>query len=179
MATWEELRQECLNCRKCGLCQTRTNVVFGVGKEDAEVMFIGEGPGQQEDLKGEPFVGRSGQLLDKLMATVDLFRDRNIYIANTVAPPAAEPRSPPEEQEACSAWLDSQIALMRPKIIVCVGRISAQRYISKDFRVTKSTDFSMTAAVYSIWALSIRRRCSAIPTRSPRRSRILSPCATR
>ena len=68
MSTWEELRQECLNCRKCGLCQTRTNVVFGVGKEDAEVMFIGEGPGQQEDLKGEPFVGRSGQLLDKLMA---------------------------------------------------------------------------------------------------------------
>ena len=85
MATWEELRQECLNCRKCGLCQTRTNVVFGVGKEDAEVMFIGEGPGQQEDLKGEPFVGRSGQLLDKLMATVDLFRDKNIYIANTVS----------------------------------------------------------------------------------------------
>ncbi|MEE0063607.1 MAG: uracil-DNA glycosylase family protein, partial [Acutalibacteraceae bacterium] len=74
MSTWEELRQECLNCHKCGLCQTRTNVVFGVGKEDAEVMFIGEGPGQQEDLKGEPFVGRSGQLLDKLMATVDLFR---------------------------------------------------------------------------------------------------------
>ena len=61
MSTWEELRQECLNCRKCGLCRTRTNVVFGVGKEDAEVMFIGEGPGQQEDLKGEPFVGRSGQ----------------------------------------------------------------------------------------------------------------------
>ena len=84
MSTWEELRQECLNCRKCSLCQTRTNVVFGVGKEDAEVMFIGEGPGQQEDLKGEPFVGRSGQLLDKLMATVDLFRDKNIYIANTV-----------------------------------------------------------------------------------------------
>ena len=121
MSTWEELRQECLNCRKCGLCQTRTNVVFGVGKEDAEVMFIGEGPGQQEDLKGEPFVGRSGQLLDKLMATVDLFRDKNIYIANTVK------CRPPQ----------SQIALMHPKIIVCVGRISAQRYISKDFRVTK------------------------------------------
>lgn len=138
MATWEELRQECLNCRKCGLCQTRTNVVFGVGKEDAEVMFIGEGPGQQEDLKGEPFVGRSGQLLDKLMATVDLFRDRNIYIANTVKCRPPQNRDPlPEEQEACSAWLDSQIALMRPKIIVCVGRISAQRYISKDFRVTK------------------------------------------
>ncbi len=138
MSTWEELRQECLNCRKCSLCQTRTNVVFGVGKEDAEIMFIGEGPGQQEDLKGEPFVGRSGQLLDKLMATVDLFRDKNIYIANTVKCRPPQNRDPlPEEQEACSAWLDSQIALMRPKIIVCVGRISAQRYISKDFRVTK------------------------------------------
>ena len=133
MSTWEELRRECLNCRKCGLCRTRTNVVFGVGKEDAEVMFIGEGPGQQEDLKGEPFVGRSGQLLDKLMATVDLFRDRNIYIANTVKCRPPQNRDPlPEEQEACAAWLDSQIALMRPKIIVCVGRISAQRYISKD-----------------------------------------------
>ena len=138
MSTWEELRQECLNCRKCGLCQTRTNVVFGVGKEDAEVMFIGEGPGQQEDLKGEPFVGRSGQLLDKLMATVDLFRDKNIYIANTVKCRPPQNRDPlPEEQEACSAWLDRQISLMHPKIIVCVGRISAQRYISKDFRVTK------------------------------------------
>ena len=94
--------------------------------------------GQQEDLKGEPFVGRSGQLLDKLMATVDLFRDKNIYIANTVKCRPPQNRDPlPEEQEACSAWLDSQIALMRPKIIVCVGRISAQRYISKDFRVTK------------------------------------------
>lgn len=138
MSTWEELRQECLNCRKCGLCRTRTNVVFGVGKEDAEVMFIGEGPGQQEDLKGEPFVGRSGQLLDKLMATIDLFRDRNIYIANIVKCRPPQNRDPlPEEQEACAAWLDSQIALMHPKIIVCVGRISAQRYISKDFRVTK------------------------------------------
>ena len=181
MATWEELRQECLNCRKCGLCQTRTNVVFGVGKEDAEVMFIGEGPGQQEDLKGEPFVGRSGQLLDKLMATVDLFRDKNIYIANTVKCRPPQNRDPlPEEQEECSAWLDSQIALMRPKIIVCVGRISAQRDISrKTFALQKNTGFSMTAAVYSIWAPSIRRRCSAIPIRSPRHSRILSPCATR
>ena len=91
MSTWEELRQECLNCRKCGLCRTRTNVVFGVGKEDAEVMFIGEGPGQQEDLKGEPFVGRSGQLLDKLMATVDLFREY-LYRKHRQVPPAAEPR---------------------------------------------------------------------------------------
>lgn len=180
MSTWEELRQECLNCRKCGLCQTRTNVVFGVGKEDAEVMFIGEGPGQQEDLKGEPFVGRSGQLLDKLMATVDLFRDKNIYIANTVKCRPPQNRDPlPEEQEACSAWLDSQIALMRPKIIVCVAGYPPRDISRRTFASQKNTDFSMTATVYSIWVLSIRQRCSAIPTRSPRRSRILLPCATR
>ena len=138
MSTWEELRRECLNCRKCGLCRTRTNVVFGVGKEDAEVMFIGEGPGQQEDLKGEPFVGRSGQLLDKLMATVDLFRDRNIYIANTVKCRPPQNRDPqPAESEACMPWLREQFRLLKPKIVVCLGRIAAQRMIRKDFSVTK------------------------------------------
>ena len=138
MSTWEELRQECLNCRKCGLCQTRTNVVFGVGKEDAEVMFIGEGPGQQEDLKGEPFVGRSGQLLDKLMATVDLFRDRNIYIANTVKCRPPQNRDPLSvEQDACIGYLREQVTLLRPKLIVCLGRIAAMRLIREDFKITR------------------------------------------
>ena len=138
MSTWEELRQECLNCRKCGLCQTRTNVVFGVGKEDAEVMFIGEGPGQQEDLKGEPFVGRSGQLLDKLMATVDLFRDKNIYIANTVKCRPPQNRDPLNtEKDACHGYLVRQLQLMQPKIIVCLGRISAMEIIKPDFKITQ------------------------------------------
>ena len=138
MSTWEELRQECLNCRKCGLCQTRTNVVFGVGKEDAEVMFIGEGPGQQEDLKGEPFVGRSGQLLDKLMATVDLFRDRNIYIANTVKCRPPQNRDPEQEEiAACMGYLRNQVALLKPKIIVCLGRIAAMKLIKEDFKITR------------------------------------------
>lgn len=138
MATWEELRQECLNCRKCGLCQTRTNVVFGVGKEDAEVMFIGEGPGQQEDLKGEPFVGRSGQLLDKLMATVGLFRDKNIYIANTVKCRPPQNRDPlGVEQDACIGYLREQVTLLRPKLIVCLGRIAAMRLIREDFKITR------------------------------------------
>ena len=138
MSTWEELRRECLNCRKCGLCRTRTNVVFGVGKEDAEVMFIGEGPGQQEDLKGEPFVGRSGQLLDKLMATVDLFRDRNIYIANTVKCRPPQNRDPlGVEQDACIGYLRNQVALVKPKIIVCLGRIAAKRLIDADYRITR------------------------------------------
>ena len=82
--TWETLKTECLACRNCELCETRHNVVFGVGKTDAKVMFIGEGPGENEDLQGEPFVGRGGQLLDKYLAHIDLSRDENIYIANIV-----------------------------------------------------------------------------------------------
>ena len=137
MREWEELKKECLHCRACSLAETRTNVVFGVGAPDAEVLFIGEAPGANEDLQGEPFVGRAGKLLDDMLAMIGLDRSR-IYITNSVKCRPPQNRDPlPEEQEACSAWLDSQIALMRPKIIVCVGRISAQRYISKDFRVTK------------------------------------------
>lgn len=82
--TWEELEASCKVCRKCGLCETRTNVVFGVGNQHADVLFIGEGPGENEDLQGEPFVGRAGQLLDKMLAAVDLDRKTNIYIANIV-----------------------------------------------------------------------------------------------
>lgn len=135
---WESLKRECVNCRKCGLCETRTNVVFGVGPEKAKVLFIGEGPGENEDLQGEPFVGRGGQLLDKLLAAVDLDRRTNIYIANTVKCRPPKNRDPkPEEQEACSEWLRNQVKLLSPKIIVCLGRISAMRYIKEDFKVTK------------------------------------------
>ena len=80
--TWEELKSACLGCEKCELCRTRTNVVVGVGNPEAEVMFIGEGPGENEDLQGEPFVGRGGKLLDKMLTAVDLDRKKNIYIAN-------------------------------------------------------------------------------------------------
>ena len=135
---WDTLKAECLACRRCELCTDRTHVVFGQGVQTAEVLFVGEGPGQSEDEQGLPFVGRSGQLLDKYLFAIDLDRSKNCYIANIVKCRPPQNRDPlPEEQEACAAWLDSQIALMRPKIIVCVGRISAQRYISKDFRVTK------------------------------------------
>lgn len=134
----QALQQECLACRRCGLCETRHSVVFGQGAAHAEVMLVGEGPGANEDEQGLPFVGKSGQLLDHYLEAVDLSRDKNVYIANIVKCRPPQNRDPlPEEQEACAAWLDSQIALMHPKIIVCVGRISAQKYISKDFRVTK------------------------------------------
>jgi len=134
---WEELKQECLSCRRCGLCETRTNVVFGVGNPEAEVMFIGEGPGEQEDLQGEPFVGPAGKLLDDMLEMIGLDRTK-IYIANTVKCRPPMNRDPaPEEMTACRHWLDEQIALVRPKIIVCLGRIAAGELIRKDFRITR------------------------------------------
>lgn len=135
---WEQLKNDCMSCRKCGLCETRTNLVFGVGNENAEVLFVGEGPGENEDLQGEPFVGRGGKLLDKMLDAVDLDRRKNIYIANIVKCRPPKNRDPqPEEQDCCIEWLREQTRLLRPKIIVCLGRISAQKLISKDFLVTK------------------------------------------
>ena len=134
----DELRAQCLNCKKCGLCETRNNVVFGMGNPNAKVLFIGEGPGENEDLQGKPFVGRGGMLLDKMLSVVDLSREKNIYIANMVKCRPPKNRDPlPEEQDKCIEWLREQTRLIRPKIIVCLGRISAQRLISKDFKVTQ------------------------------------------
>lgn len=137
MDNWETLKYECLNCRRCGLCETRHHVVFGVGPQDAEVLFIGEGPGEQEDLKGEPFVGRGGKLLDDMLELIDLDRTK-IYIGNMVKCRPPKNRDPLEtEQMACAEWLQRQIALLQPKIIVCLGRISAMKFIKPDFRITK------------------------------------------
>ncbi len=136
--SFEELKKDCLKCNKCPLAATRTNVVFGVGPEDAEVLFIGEGPGENEDLTGQPFVGRGGKLLDQYLYDVDLDRNKNIYIANIVKCRPPKNRDPqPLEQESCEMWLREQVRLMRPKIIVCLGRIAAQKIISPDFKVTK------------------------------------------
>jgi DNA polymerase len=135
---WDELRKDCLECRRCDLAPTRTNLVFGVGNEKAEVMFVGEGPGYNEDMQGEPFVGRGGQLLDKYLTHINLDRKKNIYIANMVKCRPPENRDPSDaEMDCCIEWLREQTRLIRPKIIVCLGRISAQRLISKDFRVTQ------------------------------------------
>ena len=136
--TWEELTQACQKCHRCGLCETRHNVVVGVGSKVAEVMFIGEGPGENEDLQGEPFVGRAGKLLDKMLTAVDLDRSKNIYIANIVKCRPPQNRDPkPEEQEMCIDWLRTQVKLMRPKIIVCLGRIAAGRIIKSDIKITR------------------------------------------
>ncbi|HCA05116.1 MAG TPA: uracil-DNA glycosylase [Ruminococcaceae bacterium] len=135
---WEELTAACIACRNCGLCKTRHNVVVGVGNAQAEVMFIGEGPGENEDLQGEPFVGKAGILLDKMLCAVDLDRNSNIYIANIVKCRPPHNRDPkPEEQDCCINWLRNQAALIRPKIIVCLGRIAACRIIKPDFKITR------------------------------------------
>lgn len=136
--TLQSLKQECLNCKKCRLGETRTNLVFGVGVENAEVMFIGEGPGENEDLQGEPFVGRGGKLLDKFLETIDLDRHKNIYIANMVKCRPPKNRDPlPDEQDACIDWLRNQVKIINPKIIVCLGRVAATRIIKKDMKITK------------------------------------------
>lgn len=137
-SNWQELKDACMGCQNCPLGATRTNLVFGTGNENAEVLFVGEGPGENEDLQGEPFVGRGGKLLDKYLEAIDLSRDKNIYIANMVKCRPPHNRDPkPEEQEECIKWLREQFRLLRPKIIVCLGRISAQKLISQDFKVTK------------------------------------------
>ena len=136
--TLDELEIKCKNCTKCDLCEGRTNLVFGIGKKDADIMLIGEGPGENEDLQGQPFVGRSGQLLDKFLASVDLSRDKNVYIANMVKCRPPKNRDPkPEEQDMCINWLREQFKIIKPKIVVCVGRISAQKLIDINFKVTQ------------------------------------------
>ena len=137
MGEWEKLHQQCLNCRGCALAETRTNVVFGVGNPEAEVLFIGEAPGANEDAQGEPFVGRAGKLLDDMLAMIGLDRSK-IYITNSVKCRPPQNRDPLNtEKDACRGYLRRQVELMRPKIIVCLGRISAAEIIKEDFKITQ------------------------------------------
>lgn len=137
MLSWEELERTCKGCTGCGLCETRHNVVFGVGDRQAKILFVGEGPGEQEDLQGEPFVGPAGKLLDDMLSIVDIDRT-NCYIGNIVKCRPPRNRDPLEtEQEACIGYLRNQVALIQPKIIVCLGRIAAKKLIDPDFRITR------------------------------------------
>ncbi len=134
--TWEALKRDCMNCRSCALADTRTNVVFGDGAENAEILFIGEGPGQNEDEQGVPFVGRAGQLLDDMLEMIGLDRTK-VYIANVVKCRPPQNRDPLNvEQDACIGFLRRQTALLWPKIIVCLGRIAAKAIIKEDFKIT-------------------------------------------
>lgn len=135
---WEALEQACLSCQKCALADTRHNVVFGVGPRDAEVMCIGEGPGENEDLQGKPFVGRGGKLLDDMLEMVDLSREKNVYIANMVKCRPPQNRDPLNtEQDACIGYLWDQMELIHPRIVVCLGRIAAMRIIKPNYRITR------------------------------------------
>lgn len=154
-----ELNTKCLDCRGCPLWETRTNLVFGVGNPDSELMFIGEGPGEQEDLKGEPFVGRAGQLLDDMLEMIGLDRSK-VYIGNIVKCRPPKNRDPlPAEQDACRHWLDEQIKIIDPKIIICLGRIAATAIIRSDFKITRErgqwfdVDGRMCMALYHPAAL--------------------------
>ena len=138
MSSWQELEEKCLACTGCPLCQTRNHVVFGVGRKDADLMLVGEGPGEQEDLKGEPFVGPAGQLLDDMLSIIDIDRVTGCYIANIVKSRPPRNRDPQDqEQDACIGYLREQIALVRPKIIVCLGRVAALRLIDPNYRITR------------------------------------------
>lgn len=137
MMDWQCLKETCEACTECPLHETRNRVVFGVGDPNAEILFVGEGPGEQEDLQGEPFVGPAGKLLDDILSIIDLDR-QNIYIANIVKCRPPRNRDPLEtEQEACIGYLRNQTALIKPKIIVCLGRIAATKLIRPDFRITR------------------------------------------
>lgn len=138
MLTWEDLEIACNSCTKCELHKTRTNVVLGVGNRTSEVLFVGEGPGENEDRKGEPFVGRAGVLLDDMLKIIGLSRETNIYIANIVKCRPPGNRDPHNlERETCIDWLRAQYALIKPKIVICLGRIAAMELIDKDFKITR------------------------------------------
>ena len=133
----EALRRECGPCQRCALADTRTNLVFGDGNPDSGIMLIGEGPGEQEDLMGVPFVGRGGQLLDQMLDIIGLDRSK-YYICNIVKCRPPRNRDPLNtEQEVCIGWLERQISIIQPKLIVCLGRIAACRIIRSDYRITR------------------------------------------
>ena len=153
MLDWDALYAECMSCQKCGLAATRHNVVFGEGPRNAEVMFIGEGPGEQEDLTGRPFVGRAGKFLDDMLAMIDLNREK-VFIGNMVKCRPPQNRDPLNvEQEACIGYLRNQVALLQPKIIVCLGRISAIKLIREDFKITREHGHWMEKAGVQMTAI--------------------------
>ena len=152
---WNELYEECAACQGCALHETRTNCVFGKGNRNAELMFVGEAPGENEDKTGQPFVGRAGQLLDRFLYAVDIPKE-DVYIANILKCRPPKNRDPlPAEEDACIDFLRRQVKLIRPKVIVCLGRIAAMKLIKPDYKITKEHgtwvqkgDFLMTAVYH-------------------------------
>jgi DNA polymerase len=137
MGEWEQLEKMCHQCTRCELHKTRNNVVFGKGDIHTPLMFIGEAPGEQEDLSGVPFVGKSGQLFDKIIASVDITR-QEIFIANILKCRPPGNRNPQaDERKACLPYLRKQVSLIHPDIIVCLGRVAAQTIIDLEIKITR------------------------------------------
>lgn len=133
----ELLKESVSECKKCKLCETRTNIVFGTGNINSKIVFVGEAPGESEDKTGIPFVGRAGKLLDKYLYAVNISRD-DIYICNILKCRPPQNRDPePLEEEMCIGYLRDQIKIINPEYIVCLGRISASKLIHEDFKITK------------------------------------------
>ncbi len=133
-----QLEQQIKGCTRCALCATRQNTVMGKGNRQAKLMFVGEAPGEHEDLQGKPFVGAAGRLLDTYLDAVGIEKE-DVYICNILKCRPPHNRDPlPEEEDACMEYLRTQVRLIRPKIIVCLGRIAAKRLMDADFRITAS-----------------------------------------
>ena len=136
--TLEELKQSFSDCQKCKLCKTRQNIVFGVGNPNADIMFIGEGPGGDEDSLGEPFVGKAGQLMNKAFDILGIKRE-DVYIANIIKCRPPYNRDPEKDEiEACIGYLRNQVVIVKPKIIVLLGRIALQNILGEEYKITAS-----------------------------------------
>lgn len=135
---WEELEEVVKQCRKCRLCETRKNVVFGVGNREADIMFIGEGPGADEDAQGEPFVGKAGKLMNMAFDMLGVKREE-VYIANIVKCRPLNNRNPQDDEaENCLDYLRNQVILVKPKIIVLLGSVALKNVLGKEYGITAS-----------------------------------------
>ena len=152
MYTLDELQSIVTKCNRCPLSKTRTNVVFGEGNKKAIIMFIGEGPGYNEDKTGRPFVGRAGELFDKMIGTIG-FKRENIYIANVVKCRPPNNRNPLEEEsKICIEFLRWQVKIIDPDIIICLGAVAARNIIEKDFRITQNRGIWYNRGKFNIMA---------------------------
>lgn len=135
---WEQLEEAIKNCNKCKLCTNRTNIVFGVGNKEAKVMFVGEGPGADEDRLGEPFVGKAGQLMNKAFQALEINREE-VYIANIVKCRPPQNRTPEKnEATACLNYLRNQVMLVKPKIIVLLGSTALKNILGEEYGITSA-----------------------------------------
>jgi DNA polymerase len=161
-ARLEVIRQPALVCTRCGLSRTRTHVVFGEGNPAAPLVFVGEGPGENEDATGRPFVGRAGKLLDEVLHRNGMSR-RHVYICNVIKCRAANPeggrlvnRPPaPEEISACQPWLEEQLGTIKPLVIVCVGAPAANTVIHKGFRISSERGRWFDTSAYAPWVMAV------------------------